>query len=725
MGVGMNMSLLPLARIGISLAVVAGFGAVVGGVTSTATATATVTATAGVPATLGVGTANSMYPAFAKDVLRYAVRAEADGTLEVTVTGAERVWFNGAPSTSGSTTLTGLAAGDEVSVFIEDEGARRAYALFVLPELFPTLESTISGTTQPGLVALTLNGAGGTFENPPPVFETLVDRHGVPAQAHRAPTGTIDYKMSPHGAMTSQRPHQSGDKAAGFELVEFDDHHHEVKRRSTVGLQHSDNHDGLLMPDGSYWLTAYEPNKTTGLTDSVIQHISADDELLFQWSTAQYASESATPANPDYAHLNSIDIQENGDIVASFRHFHSVWRIATVARDGYEPGDVVWKLGGRDSSFTFAPGETGPCAQHTATVLPNGNVLMFDNGGLATGRTACINQDDPLGDLVDRPSTRIVEWALDESRGTATLVKTYGPQDRFSLWAGGAFRLDNGNVLMSWTPDRTSIANEVSADNEPVWELRDAEAVPDKRFLTYRAHLVPVRDRIEPVVSVTGPADGARFAHGSTVPVEFTCTDRGGSTLQTCDGPTRLNTSTAGIHTWTVTATDGFGNTTKVTRTYTVDPALITPPITPPITTPQVATPDVRVKLSRTTPWHGSDVLLPTTQIVRTRLPRVNRTGIITMQVVNRGTIPGRFLVRGPAKTARGAVRVSYLSGGAKRTKAVTGRGWRTPFLAPGEAVTVKVRVKVLRLSPVARTRVRLRASSETSRDAVQVTLRR
>ena len=93
----------------------------------------------------------------------------------------------------------------------------------------------------------------------------------------------------------------------------------------------------------------------------------------------------ATPNNPDnrdYAHINSIDIQPNGDVVASFRHFSSVWRIAG-ARPRRHQRSTTWSGGsaGADSSFSFAPGEGGPCAQHTATVLPSGNVLMFDNGG--------------------------------------------------------------------------------------------------------------------------------------------------------------------------------------------------------------------------------------------------------------------------------------------------------------------------------------------------------
>ena len=53
----------------------------------------------------------------------------------------------------------------------------------------------------------------------------------------------------------------------------------------------------------------------------------------------------------------------------------------------YVEGEVVWKLGGRASDFTFVDTEEDPdrwaLAQHTATELPNGDIMVFDNGAWA------------------------------------------------------------------------------------------------------------------------------------------------------------------------------------------------------------------------------------------------------------------------------------------------------------------------------------------------------
>jgi hypothetical protein len=672
-----------------------------------------------------------MYPAFAPTVSRYAVHPAADGSAVVEVAGADAVWFDGVPDDDGTRRFTAVSPGQEISVFVDGDAGRRHYALYVLPQGFPTLSGTVTGAVAPGLVALTLD----RFDTPPTVkFEAIVDRQGVPVYTRRHTDGSVmDLKQSPRGVITVSRPTTTPGRT-GTALVELGDQLQEVARDETVGPRvNTDNHDGLLMADGSTWLIGYEPNPTTGRTDSVIQHVSPDGDILFDWSTEPYADET-TATNPntlDYAHINSIDVQDNGDVVASFRHFSSVWRIATTAHDGYVAGDVVWKLGGRDSSFAFAAGEDGPCAQHTATVLPNGNVLMFDNGGQSFWGARCVDQAAPWGPLVDRPSTRVVEWDIDEVADTATVVRTYGATDRFSFFAGGAYRLDNGNVLISWAPSRLTLANEVSADDDPVWELVDT-APASTRYTSYRAHLVTVPDRIDPMVTLDGPADGVVVAQGDDVPVSFSCTDRGGSTLQSCDGPVgrRLDTSTAGTRTWTVTARDGAGRTTTTSRSYTVTaPPIATTPSAPVVTTPPPvvapaplpASPDLSLRLRRAG-WVGGGLLAPAAQTVRAWV-RPGRVTSAQVRVRNTGGTTGRFLLRAPSSLARGAVEDTYDFRGRTHTRAISGRGWRTPALAPGERLRLEVGVNARQADPLM-SAVRVTASSAEGRDRVRLAVR-
>jgi uncharacterized repeat protein (TIGR01451 family) len=82
-------------------------------------------------------------------------------------------------------------------------------------------------------------------------------------------------------------------------------------------------------------------------------------------------------------------------------------------------------------------------------------------------------------------------------------------------------------------------------------------------------------DLIDPTVTLTTPAEGAFYRLDQVVNASYSCADTGGSEIASCTGPVAngspIDTSTAGNHVFTVTATDGEGNTASETNTYTVD----------------------------------------------------------------------------------------------------------------------------------------------------------
>ncbi len=78
-----------------------------------------------------------------------------------------------------------------------------------------------------------------------------------------------------------------------------------------------------------------------------------------------------------------------------------------------------------------------------------------------------------------------------------------------------------------------------------------------------------------PSSSITSPVNGATYAKGALVNAAYSCADEaGGSGVGSCAGPVangaRIDTQTAGPHTFTVTAQDNAGNSTTKTVTYTV-----------------------------------------------------------------------------------------------------------------------------------------------------------
>ena len=665
------------------------------------------------------GTGVASYPAFDPGVSRYAVTTTEETGGEVTVAATEVepgavVYIDGVPEADGEATLSGLVEGDEIAVWIEGVAGVERYSYVYLPPAFPTLETQTApdadlapGAVMLGLSNSWLRGFPGQEPGVPDYVETAVDRRGVPlhVESFRSIPRSLDLKRQPDGhysvARTTTTPGRTGEA-----IIELDERFREVARHETIRLDNTDGHDAILLPDGTAWLMAYEHNDDTGLTDSVIQRIDPDGTVGFQWSSAGLEGESVA-AGPDYAHLNSFELMADGDLLASFRNLSSVFKIATSAHDGFEVGDVVWKLGGRDSTFaiTDQDGEPdgGPCAQHSAHELPDGDIVLYDNGSSDYFERLCLTPGDPSGATVQRVQSRALTLHLDAGSSTAEIVRAYEPGGRFAWFAGSTQPLAQDHLLIGWASATAAVATELDAAGDAVWELRDADPDPDTRFFSYRAHLADVSDATPPVVSVDVPAAGATYVQDDVVAASYRCTDRGGSSLQTCASSTAygkpLDTRTPGRHTMTVTATDGAGTTVPVRRTYTVLAA---------------ARPDAQVRVTDTRAWTGQDRYGASRgQRVATTLRRAGGSAVVVVRLQNDGARPDRLRYSVTGRSPWFRVTSPRLAGGT------------TPVLQPGTSWTFRVRVvRRAATRPGARVvlRVPVRSGADGSvRDAVSV----
>jgi hypothetical protein len=136
----------------------------------------------------------------------------------------------------------------------------------------------------------------------------------------------------------------------------------------------------------------------------------------------------------EWSHLNSLDVNEKGDIAFSCRNNSRVGIIDGTSRK------LVWSYGQPEIFH-----------QHNATWLPNGNIQIFDNGmhrhGMPRSRVIEVN-----------PATGEVVW---EYKGTPEI-------QFFSSHISGAERLPGGNVLVcEGAPGRIF---EVTQQGSVVWE---------------------------------------------------------------------------------------------------------------------------------------------------------------------------------------------------------------------------------------------------------------
>ncbi|HQR26710.1 MAG TPA: aryl-sulfate sulfotransferase [Nocardioides sp.] len=633
----------------------------------------------------GVG----MFPAFAQGTERFAVTTTSATAGTVTVTASTSdpsgtVLVDGRPEPDGTATVDGLVEGDEISVIFSDSGGTRVHSLVYLPAEFPQIELvTRKAGLAPGYVALTLTRWS---QDPHAEFETAVDRNGVPVYVTGENAGSLDLKQAANGHYTVGRPTTTPDRT-GYRIVELDDHFRPLAAYETALMTNTDGHDSIVRPDGSRILLGYEPNAGTGRLDAVIQEQAPDGQVVYTWNSGDVPGEDlhaetvADPSAADYAHINSVWLTADGNLLASFRHLSAVLKIDWRTDDGDGRGGIIWKLGGRDSDFTFVddPYPGGPCAQHTASELPNGHILVFDNGSASMFGSLCVDPADRGGPTIDRPFTRVTEYALDEGAGTATLVRDVAPAARFGFFAGSASRLANGNTLIGWAASRDAVATEVGPTGEVLWEIRTPPVDPTNPndfYSTYRAALMQVPDAQAPSVTLDAPAEGATYPWAARVTADFGCTDRGGSSLRQCTGTAdrQVDTTVPGEHTYTVTARDGAGNLTTVTHHYTVAPA--------------ARHPDVSIRLVGSGGWVGDGVYgTVAEQQVAAQLRR-GGTVTVAVRVQNDGRRDSAFRISAATGSKRFSVR--YLAAGVDVTSGVGAGRFRTAVLAPGEQAVLR-----------------------------------
>jgi hypothetical protein len=171
--------------------------------------------------------------------------------------------------------------------------------------------------------------------------------------------------------------------------------------------------------------------------------VDANGETVWEWHAWEHldpATDIITPTDlrHEWSHGNTIVPLPGGDVMVSFRN------ISTVARIDRATGDLVWKLGWDLLA-----------QQHDPSMLPNGNVLIFNNGSR--------RRRNPLvySSVIEvEPMSGNVVWEY------------FDPSSRFNFFSSyisGAQRLPNGNTLIC--EGLSGRIFEVTPEREIVWEF--------------------------------------------------------------------------------------------------------------------------------------------------------------------------------------------------------------------------------------------------------------
>lgn len=335
-----------------------------------------------------------------------------------------------------------------------------------------------------------------------------------------------DFKVHPDGMMSFMESNQFFLMDSTFQIVDS---------ISPIGYTF-DTHDLIITPNQHYIILAKDyvqtdlssfltTEGTPGFSGAivmynVIQELDANKNLVKNWNGFQHFPVASSDLrffdNPNYLesmHSNAIDLDENGNILLSSRHYNEVTSI------DWDSGDLNWRLGGAFNEFTFL-NDSGFTGQHDSRFLPGGRISVFDNGATHTP-----------------PQARGVIYQLDTVNMTAEVVWKYAKPGIDTSKRMGSFRVqDNGDAVIGWgagEPQPYMDVSYVRADSSPVMDLQlGAKAdtyraiCGDLPFTFYRPEIVcnPVGPRME--LSVLGNHASYQWSTGETTPT-ITISDTG------------------------------------------------------------------------------------------------------------------------------------------------------------------------------------------------------
>jgi hypothetical protein len=244
----------------------------------------------------------------------------------------------------------------------------------------------------------------------------------------------------------------------------------------------ADLHDIQITPSGAAFITAYsivEANLSSvggatrgALQDAIVQEVDIKTGLvMFEWHAYghvalddSYWPRPASPATPwDYFHLNSISLDPWGDgnFLISARNTWAGYEI------DHNSGQVLWRLGGRYSSFKMDPG-TQTAWQHDISWQPDHSLTLFDNG------------DSPQ----EHKQTRIVHERIDWSDRTVQLIsQAVHTPSLLANSQGNDQLLADGNSFVGW--GALPYMSEFSPAGKLVFDARIAAPGSSYRAFTY------------------------------------------------------------------------------------------------------------------------------------------------------------------------------------------------------------------------------------------------
>ncbi len=341
----------------------------------------------------------------------------------------------------------------------------------------------------------------------------ILDEHGgliwfdpIPAGARAADFRVQQYEGKPVLTWWQDPLVAGGSHAAGM-VIANDAYQDVAVIRAGNGYQ-ADLHEFQISPQGTALITVYDAidcdvsavggPRDGAVADTLLQEIDLKTGLvMYEWHALDHVPlansyAAATPASPaepwDYFHINSTDVESNGDLLVDSRN---TWAAYDVEE---KTGQVRWQLGGKHSSYKLGPGAS-TAWQHDARQQPDGAITFFDNGAFPQVH----------------PQSRAIEIALDPHDMTASLIRDYEHSNPLVAGSQGNVQaLPGGDWVVGW--GQAGYLSEVDPAGNVLF---NAHLPPD--WESYRTYALPWHGQPlgAPALAATRGASGRVTAYAS------------------------------------------------------------------------------------------------------------------------------------------------------------------------------------------------------------------
>ncbi|RKY96078.1 MAG: hypothetical protein DRQ13_06255, partial [Ignavibacteriae bacterium] len=357
-------------------------------------------------------------------------------------------------------------------------------------------------------------------------FIFILDSVGHIVDSVRVNGAPFDFQVQPNGLLSFAK----GDFAINVPLPGEELQH--IVLDSTLAVVDSvkmkngyvtDFHEFLMLPNGHVMMMSYHtiifdmstivPGGQTNcsLVINIIQEQDIDRNVVFEWRNIDYipitdSDLDLTASRVNYGTLNGFDVDDDGNILASFRNHSEIMKINRAT------GEVIWRMGSPRGEFTYVGEheENAPyyhARQHNIRRLANGNITLFDNG-----------------QFHQPPYSRGVEYALDEVNKVATLVSEvrYPNGNIFTVTAGNAQRLSDGGWFIGYGVPNPQFVKRNAVEYHPDGSIALELSLPTG-ILAYRAYKFPWKELIErPSVTHYEVLPGFTYTFNDTINSIFT-----------------------------------------------------------------------------------------------------------------------------------------------------------------------------------------------------------